>query len=185
MRTAAGIVVAAILAAGLAATLSWSAPPWPAGATATKPVWNEAVWPFPNDPWGKGKAFRCKAADCGIEVNLYLRAKIGFCNCKTGVADDDDLDRMGDLVLVGNAFPLGAGRPVTVAWMKGRSRAYRLDAGGWSGKSAISVVYNDRCDMIVATAVVRHDRPELTESRVLDFLNGGTVMRWAEVTLGL
>ena len=97
-------------------------------------------------------------------------------------ADRGQIDRAR--AVVGVAI-LGAGRPVTVAWMKGRSRAYRLDAGGWSGKSAISVVYNDRCDMIVATAVVRHDRPELTESRVLDFLNGGTVMRWAEVTLGL
>jgi hypothetical protein len=47
-------------------------------------------------------------------VNIYLRAKLGFCNCTTGVADDDDLDRMGDLYLIGDS-PLGAGRQINVA----------------------------------------------------------------------
>ena len=59
---------------------------------AVRPVWTEVQWPFPVDPWGKGKAFRCKAGDCGSEVNLYVRAKLGFCNCTTGIADDTDLD---------------------------------------------------------------------------------------------
>jgi hypothetical protein len=26
---------------------------------AFQPVWTEANWPFPVDPWGQGKAFRC------------------------------------------------------------------------------------------------------------------------------
>ena len=92
------------------------------------PVWTEVAWPFPMDQWGKGKAFRCKAADCGTEVKLYVRAKIGFCNCTTGVADDEELDRMSDFDLLGNrnCEPLGAGRPITVAWMKGRSRSYAI-----------------------------------------------------------
>jgi hypothetical protein len=63
---------------------------------------------FPVDPWGKGKAFRCRASDCGTEVRLYVRAKIGFCNCTTGVADDEDVDRMGDLAIVGEASRIGA-----------------------------------------------------------------------------
>ena len=50
----------------------------------------------PTDEWGRGKAFRCEAADCGAEVNLYIRAKIGFCNCQTGVSDDAELERLGD-----------------------------------------------------------------------------------------
>ncbi|MGY4506290.1 hypothetical protein ACVWYH_010247 [Bradyrhizobium sp. GM24.11] len=62
-----------------------------------RPVWTETDWPFGADPWGKGKAFRCKADDCGGEVQLYVRAKLGFCNCATGVADDADLEQMGDL----------------------------------------------------------------------------------------
>ena len=94
-------IIAASLGSVLAAALAWSGPPPRAAATA--PVWTEMAWPFPNDPWGKGKAFRCGAAHCGAEVNVYLRAKSGFCNCTTGVAVDDDVARMGDLVLVGDA----------------------------------------------------------------------------------
>ena len=87
-------------------------------ARVFQPVWTEANWPFPADPWGKGKAFRCKAADCGSEVQLYVRAKLGFCNCVTGIADDTDLEQMGDLAMIGGqAQPLGAGRPITVGSM--------------------------------------------------------------------
>jgi hypothetical protein len=169
----------------LAAVLAWTGLPRHAAATATAPVWTEIAWPFPTDPWGKGKAFRCKTADCGAEVNIYLRAKIGFCNCTTGVADDEDLDRMGDLALVGEVSPLGTGRPISIARMDGRSRTYVLNARNPLGKTAISVVFRERCDMIAATAVVGHDRPAAIEPSVIAFLNGSTVMRWAEITLGL
>jgi len=165
--------------------LAWSGLPQHAAATATAPVWTEMAWPFPTDPWGKGKAFRCKATNCGTEVNVYLRAKIGFCNCTTGVADDDDVDRMGDLVLVGEASPLGTSRPIRIASMEGRSRAYTLNAGSPVGKTAISVIFRERCDMIAATAVLGNDRPAAIEPSVIEFLNGATVMRWAEITLGL
>ena len=186
MRRVAGIAVAAAsVGSVLAAALAWFGLPPHAAATAIVPVWTEATWPFPIDQWGKGKAFRCKAADCGTEVNIYLRAKMGFCNCTTGVADDEDLDRMGDLVLVGEVSPLGTGRPISIAWMKGRSRAYTLNARNPTGKTAISVVFNERCDMIAATAVLGHDRPAAIEPSVIEFLNGNTVMRWAENTLGL
>src|SRR6478609_3108339 len=73
-------------------------------AGAVHPVWSEMQWPFPIDQWGKGKAYRCKAADCGTEMTVYLRAKIGFCNCTTGVSDDDELDRISDFDLLGNAL---------------------------------------------------------------------------------
>ncbi|HEY7666139.1 MAG TPA: hypothetical protein VH934_23715, partial [Xanthobacteraceae bacterium] len=64
-----------------------------AGAPAST-VWREVKWPFPIDQWGTGRAFRCSAADCGIDITLYLRAKLGFCNCTTGVSDDTELDRV-------------------------------------------------------------------------------------------
>ena len=70
--------------------------------------------------------------------------------------------------------------------MKGRSRSYAIsEAGRARAKSALSVAFNDRCDAIVATVVLDHDRPAAIEPGVLEFLNGRTVMRWAEVTLGL
>jgi len=158
------------------------------GAVAAEPrtIWTEAAWPFPIDQWGRGKTFVCKAADCGAEVTLYIRAKIGFCNCATGVADDEELDRISDFDLFGNQLTaIAPGRPITVAWMKGRSRTFLIGGAERSGQSALSIGFNDRCDAIIATAVVPHRRPTAVEPAVLDFLNSRTVLRWAEVTLGL
>ena len=155
-------------------------------ASSKQSGWTETQWPFPTDQFGRGKAFRCSTADCGTPVTLYVRAKIGFCNCTTGVADDPELERIGDLELLGGkVVALGDGHPIAVAWMKGRSRPYALTNGNQPGKSALSIGYNDRCDAIVATAVMQHDRPGDVEAAVIQFLNGPTVMRWAEVTLGL
>jgi hypothetical protein len=146
-------------------------------------LWTEVTWPFPTDQWGEGWAFQCKAADCGIDVDLYLRPKIGFCNCQTGVADDPELDRVGDLDLIGDEkSALGPGRPIKVQWMKGRSRGYRV--GGPSAKSVLSVAFNNKCDVIVAT-VVAGDQPVAQEQAVLDFLNGDMMRQWAEGVLGL
>ncbi len=48
---------------------------------------------------------------CGGEVELYVRPKIGFCNCDTGVADDDEVDRVADLDLISQRFaPLAPGK---------------------------------------------------------------------------
>src|SRR5205085_5263445 len=122
-------------------------------AAGVHPAWSEVQWPFPMDQWGKGKAYRCKAADCGTEVTVYVRAKIGFCNCTTGVSDDEELDRISDYDLIGNKLAaLGPGRPITIAWMKGRSRAFTIGGSKPAGKSALSVGFNDRCHAIVATA---------------------------------
>jgi hypothetical protein len=149
-------------------------------------AWIEVAWPFPVDQWGSGKAFRCKPADCGSEVSVYLRAKLGSCNCDTGVANDDDLDRMSDLDLVGGELvPVAPGRPVRIGEMNGRGRAYALTAQTLRGKSTISVVFSDRCDMVVATAVLPHDRLAMIDPVLIEFLNSATVLRWAQVSLGL
>ncbi len=151
----------------------------PAGAG---PIWNAAAWPFPIDQWGEGSAFQCKAADCGTEVTLYIRPKIGFCNCQTGVADDEELDRVSDLDLVGNArSALGPGRPIKVHWMKGRSRDYK--AGNTSAKPVLSLAFNNSCDVIVAT-VVSKGMPAAYEQAILEFLNGDMMKQWAVTALG-
>ena len=154
-------------------------------ATAPQPEWTEVEWPFPMDAWDKGKAFQCKAKHCGTEVNLYLRSKVGFCNCVISV-DDDDVDRTGDLDLLGaDRAALGSGRPINVRWMEGRSRAYAIRGGGPTAKSALSVAFHERCDMIVATAAIGQEDPTGQESAVVGFLNGEVALRWYEVTLGL
>ena len=188
-----GAIIAAIVAfalGGLVGVVGLFA--WPllnrsgVGVTPSHPVWAEVQWPFAMDEWGKGKAFQCKAADCGAEVNLYIRAKIGFCNCTTGVSDDDELDRLSDFNLMGNKLSvLGPGHPIAVAWMKGRSRSYTVAGPFRAGQSALAVAFNDHCDAIVATVVVAHDRPAIIEPSVIEFLNSKTILGWAEVTLGL
>jgi hypothetical protein len=181
------IVAAVVLAAGIGGyTIFLSAKP-PADtrgiSSHDRPVWTEAAWPFPIDQWGQGWAYQCKAADCGVDINLYLRPKIGFCNCQTGVADDEELDRVSDIDLVGSeSSALGPGRPITVHAMNGRSRGYRV--GAPSAKSVLSLAFNNRCDVIVAT-VVAGDDPAAREQAVLEFLNGELVLHWAETVLGL
>jgi hypothetical protein len=185
-RAIAIAAVAGFALGGLAAFAYYTWPPtvpdWEV-ATPSRPVWTEAQWPFPVDEWGKGKAFRCEAANCGAEVKLYIRAKIGFCNCTTGVSDDEELDRLADFGLMGEKpSALSAGNPISVAWMKGRSRAF---ANQRSQGSALAIAFNDRCDAVVATAIVSHPRPGAIEPSVIAFLNSKTVVHWAEVTLGL
>jgi hypothetical protein len=187
MKRAIAIAAAAGLALGGLVALAHDA--WPPSArdweitTPSRPVWTETQWPFSVDEWGKGKAFRCEAASCGVEVKLYIRAKIGFCNCTTGVSDDEELARLADFRLMGEKpSALSAGNPIRVAWMKGRSRAF---ANPRSQDSALAIAFNDRCDAVVATAIVAHPRPGAIEPSVIAFLNSRTVIQWAEVTLGL
>src|SRR5512133_1236157 len=121
----------------------------PSGETAPPrahaAAWSEVQWPFLLDQWGTGRAFACAAADCGVAVSLYVRAKVGFCNCTTGVSDDAELDRVGDVDLLGRRFaPRADGRPITVGWMKGRSRAYSVEAR----HGAVALAFNEKCDVV-------------------------------------
>jgi len=185
-----GILVAALgaavagLLAGDAATVGVA----PGGdpANASRAAWAEVKWPFPLDQWGTGRAFQCRAADCGAEINLYLRAKLGFCNCTTGVADDAELDRVGDLELFSDKFAgLADGRPIKVHWMSGRSRPYQVAIPYASPRTALAIAFNDKCDVVVATVVADQARLTAAERVALDFLNGEVVLRWAEQELGL
>jgi hypothetical protein len=182
--TALGIGLAGLLA-GDALTIGAGQPPSDA-ATPISAAWTEVKWPFPLDQWGTGRAFQCRAGDCGAEVNLYLRAKLGFCNCTTGVADDTELDRVGDLELLSDKFEgLSEGRPISVGWMNGRSRAYHVTIPYASPRTVLAIAFNDKCDVVVATVIVDRSRIPAAERAALDFLNGSVVLRWAEKELGL
>jgi hypothetical protein len=143
-------------------------------------------WPFPLDQWGTGRAFVCRPADCGGEVNLYLRPKLGFCNCSTGVSDDAELDRVGDIELLSPTFTgLSEGRPIAVGWMSGRSRPYQVMMPHGEPRSASAIAFNDKCDVVVATVVAERKMMVGAERAVLAFLNGQLVLRWVEKELGL
>jgi hypothetical protein len=153
-------------------------------AETARAAWSEVKWPFPIDQWGVGRAFRCPAAECGTDIALYLRPKLGFCNCATGVSDDTELDRVGDLELLSDKFKgLRDGRPITVGWMNGRSRPYEVTMPYAAPRTALAIGFNDKCDVVVAT-VVATDVPA-AERAALAFLNGDLVRRWVEKELGL
>jgi hypothetical protein len=155
-------------------------------ADQTDSVWIETKWPFLMDQWGKGMSFQCKAADCGTELTLYIRAKIGFCSSTTGVADDNELERLTDFDFMnGQATALASGHEIEIAGMKGRLREYAISGPILSQNYALSVAFNNNSDALVATVTFKGGPPAALEPVVLRFLNGKTIQRWVTRTLGL
>jgi hypothetical protein len=178
--------IAAAFGISAAALLFYLVPVSTGPATAPHPVWTETKWPFPMDQWGEGKAFQCKATDCGAELKLYIRPKIGFCSSTTGVADDNELERLSDFDLMnGASVALGIGHEIKVAWIKGRLRTYTIAGPNRPPASAISIAYNNDSDALVATVVVNGAPSATVEPMVIDFLNGEVIKRWVTTTLGL
>jgi hypothetical protein len=115
---------------------------------------------------------------CGDDVELYVRPKIGFCNCDSGVADDDEVDRVADLDLMSQRFtPLEPGKVVRIADMPGRLRSYDLKMSDGSQHAAVGIAVSRRCDLLVAVAQGKGAAAGV--SRVaLDFLATDDMARW-------
>jgi hypothetical protein len=149
-------------------------------------AWFEEKWPFPIDQWGAGRAFRCAAVQCGGEAHLYLRAKIGFCRCASGVSDDDEIDRVGDLELVSAKYiPLAPGYPVAVGILKGRARLFAVERPLQSPITMLAIAMAHKCDAVVATVMGVPDLQTAQEGAALEFLRSEMVQHWAEVNTGL
>jgi hypothetical protein len=180
-------IAAAVVVAGSAAVWGvWTpAPPSAAPSGAMEPVWTETKWPFLQDQWGIGKAFVCMPADCGVKINLFIRPKIGFCNCSTGVSDDAELERVADTELVTpKVRPLGPGSPIKVGWMRGLSRAY-LASEEKPNEHLLSIAFNDECDVVVAVASLGEGDPNALAPALLSYLNSTPMVLWAKRELGL
>jgi hypothetical protein len=146
--------------------------------------WREIAWPFPRDGWPAGRAFRCAQEACGGEVELYVRPKIGFCNCDSGVADDDEVDRVADLDLMSERFvPLEAGQAIEIAGMKGRIRAYDLSMADGSRHTAVGIAVSHRCDLLVAVAQGKGAASGV-ERAALEFLGLDAMTRWMTSAMG-
>ncbi len=143
--------------------------------------WQEMAWSFPRDGWPAGRVFRCDS--CG-GVELYVRPKIGFCNCATGVADDDEVDRVADLDLISERFaPTEPGSVVRLADMAGRARSYDLKMSDGSQHAAVGIALSHRCDLLVAVAQGRASAEELQRA-ALAFLASGEMHHWMLASLG-
>ncbi len=145
--------------------------------------WHEIAWPFPRDGWPPGRAFRCDADACGQEVELYVRPKIGFCNCDTGVADDDEVDRVADLDLMSQRFvPREAGRVIKISDMAGRARSYDLKMVDGSDHTAVGFALSHRCDLMVAVAQGEGTAAGVQRAAV-EFLGTSDMTHWMNAAL--
>jgi hypothetical protein len=144
--------------------------------------WQEIAWNFPRDGWPVGRAFRCDS--CGEGIELYVRPKVGFCNCDTGVADDDEVDRVADLDLISETFaPTEAGKVVGIADMKGRSRSYDLKMSDGSQHIAVGIALSHHCDLLVAVAQGKANADEMRRA-ALDYLASDAMHHWMLASLG-
>ena len=145
--------------------------------------WQEIAWPFPRDAWPAGRAFRCRSAACGEGAELYVRPKIGFCNCDNGVADDDEVDRVADLDMISPTFvPRAPGSVIRVAAMSGRARAYDLAMPDGTRHAAIGIALSHRCDLLVAV-VQGNSTAAGAERAALAFLGSTGMAHWMTVAM--
>jgi hypothetical protein len=145
--------------------------------------WHEIAWPFPRDGWPAGRAFRCRGASCGDGIEIYVRPKLGFCNCDRGVADDEEVDRVADLDLLSERFtPIQAGDVISVADMPGRSRAYDLKVTDGARHAAIGIAVSRRCDLLVAVAHGKGDAMRVRRI-ALQLLGENEMTRWMKAAI--
>ncbi|MCP3473365.1 hypothetical protein NLM33_23935 [Bradyrhizobium sp. CCGUVB1N3] len=171
MRRAATIAVAAI-ALGASGVGAYQLAPAPVETSAH---WREIAWPFPRDGWPAGRAFRCDGACAGAE--LYVRAKLGFCNCDRGVVDDDEVDRVADLDLISPRFVATApGDRSRVGELHGRARRYDLDMPDGT-RHATGIALSRRCDLLVAV-VQGAGEVRAMQRAALEFLETPELKRW-------
>jgi hypothetical protein len=140
--------------------------------------WREIAWPFPRDGWPAGRAFRCATELCGDEIEVYVRPKAGFCNCDSGVRDDEEVDRVADLDLMSERFaPRAPGGVIRIAEMPGRLRTYDLKMSDGSRHAAIGIAVSRRCDLLVAVAQGRGEAAEV-QRVALELLATDAVTKW-------
>ncbi len=142
-----------------------------------KPVWQEAPWPFLRDAWPNGRAFNCVGGGCGAGLSLYVRTKNGFCDCARGVADDDEIDRVGDVYLVAPDFkPLATSLPRDLAGMNGRIRLYETMSA--KPEQVLSLAGGRDCNAFVALAAGGAAFPEKGADAAADFINTPGFSKW-------
>jgi hypothetical protein len=176
------LLISLVLASVLASDpLAHSAVSGLAGGGETKAArFVEVNWPFRIDEWGTGRAFHCRAADCGAEVSLYLRAKVGFCGCNDDVADDDELERVADLVLIGSHYTaLAQGQRTSMGPLRGLARSFLIKMPLTRPVPVMAIAINNGCDAVVATVVSNAGITPTVENAARTFLNGDMPVKWA------
>ncbi len=163
------LALAAVAATALAARVS---PP-------SGPTFHNADWSLPIDPWGPGQAFTCTATACGHEVRLFARTKVGFCNCYNGVADDTEIDRIGDVDLHGEDFtPTSPGTDTSLGPLSGRARRFTLSLPLGQTRQVLSIVVATDCKAVIATLVSDEPITPQAEQAARTLLAGDPFQHW-------
>jgi hypothetical protein len=159
---------------------------WRGLPSSPNAMWREIAWPFGRDAWPPGLAFRCIAQQCGEGAEVYVRPKMGFCNCTLGVSDDEEVDRVTDLDLISPSFhPVAAGKPVQIAGLAGRSRSYVLDMPDGTARAAAGIALSRQCDAVVAVTHGKSANAAGLERAALDLLSSKAVTARIDSALGL
>jgi hypothetical protein len=100
-------------------------------------------------------------------------------DCITGVADEEPLDRVGQVDLIG--LESAARGPVSPSQCIGFLGAYTVTGPEASAGAVLSVALSDRCDLVLATATTGSSPC----SQEVDRPQRPPFLRWAETTLRL
>jgi hypothetical protein len=145
-----------------------------------RPVWREATWTPPIENWGTGMAFTCDNGGCPSGVRMFARTKVGFCNCFSGVADDDEIDRIGDVDLHGESYqPDAPGVATAVGDLQGRKRVFRIENRFAGTTHVLSIVVATDCKAVVATLVSSAPITAAEEQSAIAVLNDKPFQQWA------
>ena len=145
-----------------------------------RPVWREARWTPPIDNWGFGLAYVCDNAACPGGVRMFVRTKVGFCNCFSGVADDDEIDRIGDVDLHADIYkPVEPGQVTSVGDLRGRKRVFQTQNRWTSNSQVLSIVVATDCKAVVATLVSAAPISTTVESAAVALLGAKQFQQWA------
>lgn len=175
-----GLLLGAGVAAGAAAAV-----PLAGLSRAPQGGWEEIRWPFPRDAWPAGRAFRCGGAGCGGPMEVYVRPKVGFCNCATGVSGDAEVDGVSDLDMISPDFrPLAPGQPVSAGGMAGRVRRYVLTTADGREHPAAGFALSARCDLVPAAALGPAAGTDEARQGVAALLGTPDVAGWLRSKLG-
>ena len=143
------------------------------------PIWTEAAWNLPLDNWGQGRVWHTPAAN-GSSISLFARTKTGFCNCFNGIADDAEIERIGDVDLHGDNFKAAApGHVTALGDLPGRERSFEA-SNRWTGtRHVLSIVAASDCKAVVATLVSGLAVAAAIEASAAALLTNETFRRWA------
>lgn len=170
-----------LLAGGVLAGASWPAASWMSDPAS----WQEIAWPFPRDAWPPGRAFRCMSGGCGRGVEVYIRPKLGFCNCATGVSGDAEVDAVTDLDMIAASFtPDRPGEWIEIAGMAGRTRPYTLQLANGMKLAAVGTAISRKCDVVVAASQGREAATSKARQAISNLVASPNLLDWLNAQLG-